>query len=122
LSLPVTQHILNQEFHDGPGEWPRWYKWVSILYGTEIAVNHLVENICIDYGKLDYFSTSKDSIREHPHIHCWHSDECFSKFQFVAGKYDHTDLDGLDIDKVQDYCLYIALKSKLDMPWLSSIS
>lgn len=116
LALPITKYILNQEFIDGPGEWPKWYKWVSILYGTEIAVNHLIEDIQIDYGKLDYLSTSEDSIRKHPHIHCWHTEDCFSKFQFAAGTYDGLDMNVLDIDKVKDYCLFIALKSKLELP------
>jgi hypothetical protein len=118
LTLAVTHHILNHEFKDGPGVWPGWYKGVSILYGNEIAVNHLIEDVCLDYGNLDFFSTSLETIFQHSHIHCWHTDDMFSKFKFVAGQYDDLSTDNLNVQEVRDYCLYIALKSKREMPWL----
>jgi hypothetical protein len=118
LTVSTTLYIINNEFEDGYGNWPGWYKGVSSLYGTEIAANHLIKNFNIDHLKLDFYSTSGDSILNHPHIHCWHTHDMFSKFSFEAGKYDHILKDSLDINKVKDYCLYMALKCKNDMPWL----
>lgn len=119
LTLPITQSILNEEFTEGPGKWPGWYQGVAILYGSEIAVNHLVDSVSIDGEKLDYFSTSTDTLADHPHIHSWHTDEMFSKFQFAAGMYDHVSMENLNPDRVRDYCLYIALKSRREMPELT---
>lgn len=118
LSLTVARHIFTKEFDNGEGAWPGWYKGVTTMYSSEIAVNHLVDEILVEQGKLDYYSTSKDSVLEHPHIHCWHTDEMFSKFWFWAGRYDNLSIDGLCLDSIRDYCLYMALKSKHDMPWL----
>jgi hypothetical protein len=118
LAVRIAKYILNKEFIDCKGEWPGWSPGVSSMYSTEIAVNHLVETVLIDGSKLDYDSTGGDPVIEHPHIHCWHTDNLFSKFWFEAGKYDHLSQTDLNIDKVRDYCLYIALRSKEEMPWL----
>ncbi|MGG3467660.1 hypothetical protein ABES02_09285 [Neobacillus pocheonensis] len=88
------------------------YKGVASMYGCEIAANHFVEQIKIDGARLDYGSASSESIDNHPHIHCWHTDNMFSKFQFTAGNYDHLSKDHLNVNTIKDYCLYIALKSK----------
>jgi hypothetical protein len=32
------------------------------------------------------------------HLHCWHTSDPFSKFQFKAGKYNQTDLSTLVSD------------------------
>lgn len=118
LSSKIAAHIFFNEFHDSEGEWPGWYKGVTTMYSNEIAVNHLVDRVTVDNNKLDFYSTSQESVVDHPHIHCWHTDDMFSKFWFCAGKYDHLTTDALDLDKVRDYCLYIALKSRRDMPQL----
>lgn len=119
LAMKVAQHIFTREFPEGEeGAWPGWYKGVTTMYASEIAVNDLVEQFRIDRGRLDYYSTSGESVNAHPHIHCWHTDDMFSKFWFWAGKYDNMSTDDLDLDKVRDYCLYMALKSRRDMPWL----
>lgn len=119
LTMTTTLYIINNEFKDGYGNWPGWYKGVSLLYGTEIATNHLIEKFNVDPFKLDFYSTSEDSILKHPHIHCWHTDGVFSKFWFEAGRYDNISKDSLDTNKINHYCLYLALRSKEDMPWLN---
>ncbi len=113
LATTITAHILTEEFTvDDEGEWPSWYRGVATMYACEIATNHFVDKITIDANRLDFGSASPDKIDNHPHIHCWHTDNMFSKFQFTAGKYDHLSTDELNIRKIKDYCLYIALKSK----------
>ncbi len=116
LAVPIAKYIINSEFKDNEGSWPGWCRGVTSMYSSEIAVNHLVDALCIDGKRLDYDSTSNDCVTDHPHIHCWHTDNLFSKFCFEGGKYDHLQTDDLDVNTVRDYCLYIALKSKFDMP------
>jgi hypothetical protein len=118
LSLSTAKFILDNEYKDGPGQWPGWWAGVTSMYSGEIAVNHLVEKMIVDGQKLDYISSSADSIMKHPHIHCWPSDNMFSKTAFEAGLYNHLSVDDLDITKVKDYCLFIALKARQEMPWL----
>jgi hypothetical protein len=112
LSMEVTSYILDNEFKNGDGDWPGWYKGVALLYGCEIAMNHLVDEIRVSPDKLDFHSTSEESIKLHPHIHCWHTDKMFSKFHFYDGKYDSLSAENLDITKIYNYCLYMALNSK----------
>lgn len=119
VSMTVASYIFENEFKDGEGSWPGWYKGVTSMYACEIAVNHCVDHLTIDHQKLDFGSAGQETVKDHPHIHCWHTDVMFSKFMFEAGKYDHLSTDQLDLNKVCDYCLYIALKSKQDMPWLT---
>ena len=65
------------------------------MYANEIAVNHLVDEFIVDGNKLDYGSGNIDSIDNHPHIHCWHINNRFSKFMFELGKYDNIDINSL---------------------------
>jgi hypothetical protein len=118
LAVSVTHHILTEEFKDHHGQWPGWFRGVSSLYGAEIAVNHLVETLNPDRQKLDAFCTSQESIQKYPHIHFWHTFDMFSKFHFSAGHYDHFRIEHIDTDPIRNYCLYIALKSRREMPWL----
>jgi len=111
LATPLTAYILTEEFKNKRGKWPGWFKGVSTMYGCEIATNHLVDHINKD-SKLDFGSASSESIHKHPHIHCWHTSNMFSKSQFTAGKYDHLKTDHLNINLIKNYCLFIALKSK----------
>lgn len=119
LSLSTAKYLLEREFTNGPGEFPNWYMGVVSMYSGEIAVNHLVDNIVIDSDKLDYVSTSSDNIINHPHIHCWHTNEVFSKFRFFDGIYNNISISHLDNTVVKEYCLYIALKARQEMPWLN---
>jgi hypothetical protein len=112
LATTMTAYILTDEFKNGEGQWPSWYRGVASMYGCEIAANHFVDQIKIDAERLDYGSASSESIDNHPHIHCWHTNNMFSKFQFTAGNYDNLNKNHLNINTIKDYCLFIALKSK----------
>jgi len=66
------------------GEWIRWWRPVSLLYGAELAINDLIEDLTVDYKrKFDTSSCSKENYLTTPHIHCWHDDCAFQKFQFM---------------------------------------
>ncbi len=111
LTTEVTEYILKTEFLSDEGKWPGWFRGVTLLYASDIAVNHLINNPSMSHNLLDFDSTSSDSVIDHPHIHCWHTHSLFSKFAFNDGKYNNINKDTLDINIVHDYCLYIALKS-----------
>ncbi|WP_182199318.1 DUF7164 domain-containing protein [Paraliobacillus salinarum] len=115
LATTLTAHIITEEFKNGEeGKWPGWYRGVASMYACEIAANHFVDDILKDGKQIDFGSASSEPIKNHPHIHCWHTDEMFSKFQFTAGHYDSLSLENLNLDTniIKDYCLFIALKSK----------
>ena len=44
-------------------------------------------------GQMDFYSTSQVSADDLSikHVHCWHTDDMFSKFMFGTGKYDDED-------------------------------
>lgn len=111
LSMEVTAYILKNEFLTDEGNWPSWFRGVTLLYATEIAVNHLVDDLVIDTDKLDFRSDSAEPTANHPHIHCWHTNKKFSKFSFERGDYNQINPQSLNTDVINDYCLYNALKS-----------
>lgn len=112
LTTFVARYILDHEFKENEGEWPGWYRGVILLYANEIAINHMVDDVIVDGEKLDFGSASNESIYNHPHIHCWHTNDIFSKFTFEHGGYDNIKIEDLNSEIVCDYCTYIALKSK----------
>lgn len=111
LATTLCEHLLEVEFKADPGAWPDWYRGVSSMYATEVALNHLVAGLDGPNRMLDYYSTSTDPVETAPHIHCWHTNEPFSKFIFEAGLYDHMDIPQ-DISQIRSYCLAMALRSK----------
>ncbi|CAF4156739.1 unnamed protein product, partial [Rotaria sordida] len=76
--------------------WPDWHYGVLLLYGSELAINHLIlaENIKLGLANtlLDQFTTTNDPYdfeKNKPlHLHCWHTYKQFSKFLFKRGKYN----------------------------------
>jgi len=90
----TTEHLLRvlltKDFAAGEGEWPGWYRGVSLLYAGEIAANfHHAGRIDRDTFHMDGLSTWRKPIPANcPHIHCWHTDDVFSKFWWYAGHYD----------------------------------
>ncbi len=100
----------------GTINWPYWHWGVLLLYGQNIALNHLIgsrqANI-VNLGNLfDYASANVEQINKKLHIHVFHGDDIFSKFAFKSGKYDGLTVAEKDADKVRYYCLKMALDSK----------
>ncbi|CAF4437413.1 unnamed protein product [Rotaria sp. Silwood2] len=92
------------------------------MYGTHLAVNHLLVSEKLDIKKanelLDQSTTNEnpdDLEKNHRlHLHCWHTNKQFSKFQFKAGKYNHIDPRTLINDtSAQAYAMRMALESRL---------
>jgi hypothetical protein len=113
----MTEMLLQQvlsRFREDPGEWPGWYKGVSLLYAAEIAINHLAPD-AEKSNALDFYSTSRNSIQDHPHIHCWHTDDKFSKHHFVSGRYSVEDTKNLNLDIIADYAMEMSFRSLPDL-------
>lgn len=109
----LAKHIITHHFATDEGKWPGWYRGVSVMYASEIAVNHCVPD-AESSTLLDFPSTSAESIELYPHIHCWHTDKKFSKHLFMAGKYSQDDVEGLNIEVISDYCLAFAWLARED--------
>ena len=89
------------------------------MYGGHVALNQVGSSTSVvvssgKNGRMDYSSTSvaKTSDRSIKHVHCWHTDDMFSKFQFGLGKYDDMDFtDREEMATVQDYVSLTAMSS-----------
>ncbi|CAF0832434.1 unnamed protein product [Rotaria sp. Silwood1] len=102
--------------------WPEWHYGVLSMYGTHLAVNHLLISEKLDIKKADELldqsttDTNQDNLEKNHrlHLHCWHTDKQFSKFAFKAGKYNHIHPRTLINDtSAQAYAMRMALESRL---------
>ena len=116
----LTKHILTHYFSDHEGEWPGWYRGVASLYAGEIAVNHCAPDAQRS-ELLDASSTSQEPLSRYPHIHCWHTDEKFSKHDFMSGRYTPEDAQDLDLHVVRDYCMAMSFRSLADLKALQGV-
>jgi glycosyltransferase involved in cell wall biosynthesis len=106
----LTKELLTRVFALDPGQWPGWYRGVAVRYAGEIAVNHCAPDTR-QSPLLDVSSASSEPTSRYPHIHCWHTDEDFSKHRFLAGGYDDVDPASLDPGVIRDYCLALSLRA-----------
>lgn len=66
-----------------------------MLYGGHLAINHLIANEKYNIGVADQLldqsvvSQDQEDIGKNYrlHLHCWHGDKPFSKFDFKAERY-----------------------------------
>lgn len=70
---------------------------------------------------MGFDSTLNESVLDHPHIHCWHIDKPFSKFQFASGEYNDTALEQLNINNVKDYCMHISIKALQELDLMKGL-
>ncbi|CAH1776773.1 unnamed protein product, partial [Owenia fusiformis] len=98
LALDLSVHVYNHEFNKSlpglegifhqsvEGKWPEWWRGVSTMYGSELAINHLIPNLTQDHIAFRCMDTdSADGITpvmKSPHIHCWNRGD-FNKFEFT---------------------------------------
>ncbi|CAF0994327.1 unnamed protein product [Rotaria sordida] len=129
IALDAMLYLYDNEFTSVEREkklgvllWPDWHYGVLSMYGTHLAVNHLSISEKLDIKKadelLDQSTTNKDSYdlekNNRLHLHCWHTDKQFSKFQFKAGKYNDIHPRTLINDtSAQAYAMRMALESRL---------
>lgn len=112
LATEVTDYLLHHGFNNTSTTWPDWFRGVASMYGCEIAVNHLVTDYTCFPNDFDYPSTASDSIKEHVHIHCWHTDQFFSKTKFSKYGYQKIKSSYYAPDPVNYYCLHMARLGK----------
>jgi hypothetical protein len=110
----LLKDILARCFADHRGAWPGWYWGVSLLYAGEIAVNHCVPDAQWS-DSLDASNTATGPSARFAHIHCWHTDDKFSKHAFMDGKYTREDARNLDLDIAADYCMAMSFRSLHDL-------
>jgi len=95
---------------------PDWHYGVLLLYGQNLAMNHLMSSGQMNITKLDnlidFPSANEHLIATKVHIHVYHGDTVFSKFLFRTGGYDNWTLPINNTHLVKYYCLNIALESK----------
>ena len=100
----------------GVALWPYWHYGVLLLYGQNLFMNHLIAtkqlNIVKLSNHLDYPAYYSEPVNKMLHIHVFHGDTMFSKFQFKAGKYDAFDYSQEDVQKAKFYALKMALEGK----------
>ena len=96
--------------------WPDWHYGVLLLYGQNLALNHLIGlkqfNVIKLENYLDYPSGNIESIFSKLHIHVFHGDDMFSKFMFKAGRYDNMTTSAENETQVKYYALKMALDAK----------
>jgi len=116
LTMRMMHVLATEEFKDYEGKWPGWFKGVMLLYASDLAINHLFDEVVVS-PKFDAHSDHKTPWRESEvmHIHCWHTDAAYSKFQFLAGKYAGMSTHELDDRLIADYCMKVALSEGGDL-------
>lgn len=123
LTLVGMVYVSEEEFTPperegklGTALWPWWHYGVLLLYGQNLALNHLIAtnqiNVIKLFDQLDYPSYYSNNINTMLHIHVFHGDDMFSKFQFKAGKYDNIDPYKEDTSIAKFYSLKMALEAK----------
>lgn len=110
-AVEICEWLIRHEFKVDRGVWPSWYAGVASMYATEIALNHHVPELEGASTLFDHPSYSDSSIYEFPHIHCWHSEQFFSKFAWMRGEYDELSISNVDVNVIRDYCLFVSQTS-----------
>ena len=87
-----------------------------MLYGQYLALNHLMATKQLNVPKLEEFidfpSYTNLTINDKLHIHVYHNDGIFSKFEFKKGDYDKLEIPTSNTDQIDKFCLKMALESK----------
>lgn len=67
------------------GEWPKWWQPVTSLYASNLAINHVVDNLtnAVVTKDIDFSTTENDSIMKHVHLHAIQGAHGFNKFRFL---------------------------------------
>ena len=69
----------------GKGTWPQWWRPVSSMYGGDLAIQDLFDNLTEETNHqklvLDAHSSSKRTFLEANHIHAFHTGKKFNKFK-----------------------------------------
>ena len=108
IQMEYCRKLKADEFKDGQGTWPGWYYGVLTMYAGQLAASSVFGYNMI-MGGLDAHCMASDPMSPQDyHIHAWHTYQYFSKHSWRAGEYKNYDMDTLDKNIINDYCLWIA--------------
>ena len=113
LCKEVFYYLCPNGKYDPTGIWGiSLYGGTSVLIATEIVLSSIFneEKLIFIPGAFDADSTSTKNLEGIYHIHCWHTDNVYSKFSARNGKYNETT--SANDDTVARYCLDIFLENK----------
>lgn len=102
------------EDRSGWGKWPGWYRSVLSMYAAEIAANERWGDYLQNCREriLDMESNNKGNIDTLTlHIHATPGSTVFSKFGYRNGEYSEIEKETLDVRRVGEYCMWIAMTS-----------
>lgn len=122
LSVAIARWLIAEEYSEFEKccsqvlGWPHWHWGVVTMYSGHVTLNHIAHfaRSGDGHGDLDGQATSSDKVSNImvKHVHCWHSDDQFSKFQHWKGSYDTLDLTPyLDMSIIKDFALVLAVSS-----------
>ena len=116
--LHTQEFSIYEKSPAGTDGWPYWHWPVLLLYGGHVAVNQIpADKVLVTDSnskvRLDYGTASNETLPESAlHLHCWHSDDMFSKFRFQMGQYHNLDLTPfLAMNSTASYAAVIAVSS-----------
>ena len=122
LTLFSMTYLSQEEFSPterdgklGVQMWPYWHYGVLLLYGQSLAMNHLIDTNQLNVVKLDkyldYPSYYDENVFKVLHIHVFHGNIMFSKFEFKKGNYDDMKYDSTS-NSTKYYALRIAMEAR----------
>ena len=94
LALAASEYMLTYVHPNTNQRWSHWFRGVTSMYGTELAVNHVVDSCDtrVDMKLLDAASWWDYVDPAIASLHCWPKDTPFSKHAFHANQYTHHDV------------------------------
>ena len=101
-TIMYVKYLLKNHFSQHEGSWPEWYAGVILLYAGHLVLNTSSLKIS-KTQKLDFRSTSDNEVTDYYTLHCWHTDDFYSKFQFMKGGYAGRQPDASSL-KCNEYC------------------
>ncbi|KAF4667971.1 hypothetical protein FOL46_002247 [Perkinsus olseni] len=126
LSAASARWLIAEEYSEfekccaGSYGWPHWHWGVVSMYSGHLALNHIGNFAKPDdgHGLLDATSTNPDSVSnlKIKHVHCWHTDDRFSKFTHSRKGYDGFYLTPFSpMATVKDFALVLAVRAFLGL-------
>ena len=100
LSVELMRWLYTQEYTEYDRQcfcWPEWYWVVTTMYSGYMALHQVGPDKLffdkIDEVLFDGYSTGAEKLKPAlKHIHCWHTDDFYSKLAHQAGKYKDKDI------------------------------
>ena len=119
-TVKYVKYFLKNHFSEHEGSWPQWYAGVILLYAGHVALNSSPLKIT-QSNKLDFYSTSKEDVTPYYTLHCWHTDDFYSKHWFMNGRYKDRKTDSQSI-KCNEYAFDCVINGSQNLDKLVPIA